>query len=354
LAFSVKPTLQFTLRVTYSRLTGSREDVAIEDELTAEQQQRLAALRGRVEAFKSRGGPAKDRAELHTGFREINAIFEEFYDLAGDSAKERAADILPIFQFLENVTSADPAVAADAREKLLSSKSLKHFIAKRIFASIPSQLSESAITELKDKFRGLQETDRLQTLYLQKLALTDDAFGIVVRGHVLIENALQACIYAYVPNPADLYRRLEMFFSQKIRLAHMLGIISADEKLVLDMFNRLRNQLAHYGHGTQSEAPDFHLTAEHERPLWEQFIKAPSMGGDWPEYDASIFPTHLRYIVMQLCFTFSGRAKDLEERKLSPIVDELVPQEDSRMLSYITKLSINLFAALGGTDEAET
>jgi hypothetical protein len=295
-----------------------REGIGMEEDLSPEQQQQLEAFRERLERFKARNVPAKDRAELHAGFREITTLMEELYEMAGDAAKERGTDVLAVLQFLEKVTSGDPARAAEAHDQLLGNKSFKHFVAKRIFANIPSQLSDSAIDDLKEKFRSLPEADRRQALYLQKLTLTDDAFGVVVRGHVLIENALQACIYAYVPNPADLYRKLEMFFSQKIGLAHMLGVIDRDEKLILDQFNRLRNKLAHYGRGTQNEAPDFHLTEEHERQLWESFIKIPSMGGDWPEYDGSTFPTHLRYIVMQLYFTFNGRAKDLAKRKLAP------------------------------------
>lgn len=325
----------------------------MEDQVSPEQQQRLEALQERMERFKKRDMLAKDRAELHAGFQEITSILEELYDLAGDSVKGRAADVLAIMRFLKKATSGNPAEAAEASNDLLRIKSFKHFVAKRLFTDIPSRLGEAAIQELKSQFEGLPEADRRQTLYLQKLALTDDAFGIVVRGHVLIENALQACIYAYVPNPVDVYRKLELFFSQKIRLAYMLGVVSVEEQLILDRFNGLRNKLAHYGRGTHSKAPDFHLTAEHERALWVEFTKVTSMGGDWAPYDPSIFPTHLRYIVMHLYFTLGGRAKELRKRKLAPIVSELLHEEDSVMLSYITKLSIDLFNALGGREQTE-
>lgn len=307
----------------------------------------LSELKARIECLKTKTGPAKDEGELRSTFREMVSLLEDLQAMAGVHADEELKTIVKGLQAFEKIISGDSTKATQGVEQLFGIPSFKRFIFDKVFSNMPTALDKDAVEKVRGEFAALPEVEQNQAMYLQKLVLTDDAFGIIVRGHVLIENALQSCIYAYVPDPIDLYAKLELFFSQKIRLAQMIGVISSDEASILAKFNALRNKIAHHGKGIANPQPDFQLTPEHERLLWEAFTQNPSMAGAWPPYDTSKFPTHLRYIVMHLWVVLNTRKHELAKRKLRPIVTELTEQPDTLILSHLTMLMVNWQASIG-------
>lgn len=218
-----------------------------------------------------------------------------------------------------------------------------------------AQPHAGATAELRAILEALPEAEQRQALYLQKLVLTDDAFGIILRGHVLIENTLQACIYAYVPEPVDLYGKLELFARQKIDLAYMLGIVSKDERALLGSFNALRNKLAHFDKGTKYQSPDFQFTAKDEEKLWKEFVTNPAAAGEWPPYDAAKFPRHLRYIVSHLYLMLSERWARVEAKRLTPVHETVVLSETERSFRNLYAIMfVKLMGAVGGVADDDS
>jgi len=209
---------------------------------------------------------------------------------------------------------------------------------KRVVESLPTMAPDVAAA--KERFAKLSEREQRQALYLQRFVLTDDAFGIMVRGHVLIESALQRCIYAYVSSPRDLYDKMEMFFQRKLQLARMLDLIDDGELQILSDFNELRNRLAHLTGSIGDQAPAFHFTSGHEKWLWRKFIANPSMSSGWPEYDDSQFPLYLRYVVMHLYLLLNNRADRLKTKKLQPVIAELGLSELEKMALPVTTMML--------------
>ncbi len=210
-----------------------------------------------------------------------------------------------------------------------------------------AQFSDEQLNDARQKIPELSPDQRRQTRFLRALVLTDDAFGIVLRGHVLVENAIEACIYQYLPNP-QLLKKLNIFFSKKIRLAFMLGIISKDERDILNALNVLRNKVAHFeGDVLAEKSPDFVVTADDERALWSEFAHNPAMCGEWPEYERNKFPLFLRYFVVHLYVYFDNRARRLRQRRLPPVHMDLKFSEMERaVMPYSSMLIVTAVSKL--------
>lgn len=307
--------------------------------------------------LRNRGGEQLvERAQqLLADFQKLKARGDEPWSGAG-VAKERLAEFRSLLQGLYDIhddekdrTSIQEVIATLSQvEDLLDPNKRAAMLLKRLSEPSAIKPDSEGLDQARAAFLAKPAQEQRQFLYLQRLALTDDAFGVIVRGHVLIENALQACIYAYVPHPADLYRKLELFFAQKVRLAHMLGIITRDESRILLEFNELRNQIAHFGKGTEHSSPDFLLTPEREEELWLKFVGNPAMKADWVEYDRSKFPLHLRYIVMHLYLVLSSRIDRLASKKLSPVIDEIVLSDlEAAVSAAVGPFLLNFLSALG-------
>jgi hypothetical protein len=67
--------------------------------------------------------------------------------------------------------------------------------------------------------------------------------GIIIRGHILVERAINNAIEHTVINKED-YKSDRFTFSQKVIISNMFGL-SSHFKLEINTLNKLRNQIAH-------------------------------------------------------------------------------------------------------------
>jgi len=199
-----------------------------------------------------------------------------------------------------------------------------------------------------DRFGAMSAKERAGVEYILRMIESEDAFGVVVRAHVLLETALDSCIYSYVPNPMDLFDELELFFSKKVKLAVMLGIISSDEAKLLRTLNSLRNDLAHAKRRFPDvSSPDFKLTWQREKTIWAEFIRNESVKGEWPEYDKDKFPQYLRYIYIRVYLLLAQRESLVKERRLTSIyADGQLSDQEAAVASFLTIIISRVMAGI--------
>lgn len=265
-------------------------------------------------------GPNRSAAQWLAGLR---ALIEALSGLRERDAQEQ--------QHLDKVLDSLRQLEVFTDPQKLLEYLFEHVVERLQDADVP--LDADGVEKTRAIFEKMSEAERQGVLYLRRLILTDDAFGIVVRGHVLIENALEECVASYVPDPVDLFGELKMFFAQKLLLAKMLGVISADEYNILKAFNKLRNEVAH--NSKRSNTAGFHLTAERERELWNAFVSNPAMTGKWPAYDVAKHPIYLRYMVVHLYLMLTKRGSDLKERRLAPVVADIRASDPHAALAWV-------------------
>ncbi len=73
---------------------------------------------------------------------------------------------------------------------------------------------------------------------------SEDELGLLLRGHLYIENELVKIIEAHMPHP-EKFDIAAINFPKKIYLAAAMGILSEEEVEPYIFFNKLRNKLAH-------------------------------------------------------------------------------------------------------------
>lgn len=73
---------------------------------------------------------------------------------------------------------------------------------------------------------------------------SEDELGLLLRGHLYIENELVKIIEAHLPHPKK-FDIAAINFPKKIYLAAAMGILSEAEIEPYLFFNKLRNKLAH-------------------------------------------------------------------------------------------------------------
>jgi hypothetical protein len=134
----------------------------------------------------------------------------------------------------------------------------------------------------------------------------------------------------------------------------MLGVVDDSELRMLNALNRLRNKVAHYQGKALNQIPDYQLTWREEKNLWSEFTHNEAMKGDWPEYDASKFPTFLRYIVTHMWLHFLNRAIRLETKRLSVAYSEVAYSSvEKTILPYSTMVLVSAMSALGDLDSID-
>jgi hypothetical protein len=103
----------------------------------------------------------------------------------------------------------------------------------------------SNATEEQTSFKDLL-ADRVKEKVgaLTSVLIGEDDLGKVVRGHIYIEHELQDLIFFAAPNPDQLERFDDMEFSEKVRLALVLGL-NANLKGGLTAVGKLRNKFSH-------------------------------------------------------------------------------------------------------------
>jgi hypothetical protein len=79
---------------------------------------------------------------------------------------------------------------------------------------------------------------------LGRVLVAEDDLGKVVRAHIYIEHELQDFIFFAAPNPGQLPRFEHMEFSEKVRLALVLGL-NSELKPALNAAGNLRNKFSH-------------------------------------------------------------------------------------------------------------
>ncbi|MBR1204512.1 MULTISPECIES: hypothetical protein [unclassified Bradyrhizobium] len=100
-------------------------------------------------------------------------------------------------------------------------------------------------TEEMASFKGLL-TSRVKTKVqaLTQALITEDDLGKVIRAHIHIEHELYDLIFFAAPCPEQLLKSKDMEFSEKVRLALVLGL-NAELKPALTAVSKLRNNFAH-------------------------------------------------------------------------------------------------------------
>lgn len=128
----------------------------------------------------------------------------------------------------------------------------KKFLAKLLgvresqIASISGLTFElSNATEEQISFKELlHERVKEKVRALTTVLVGEDDLGKVVRAHIYIEHELQDLIFFAAPNPDQLERFDCMEFSEKVRLALVLGL-NANLKAGLSAVGNLRNKFSH-------------------------------------------------------------------------------------------------------------
>jgi hypothetical protein len=99
---------------------------------------------------------------------------------------------------------------------------------------------------------------------LRHIYESSDPVVIVVRGHIIVENFLDASLDRYLQGGIGVF--CGAGFSTKFRLAYAVGLLNESERDLFAAFNTLRNRLAH--------RLDAHASDEDERGIKSAFGKA--------------------------------------------------------------------------------
>jgi hypothetical protein len=234
-------------------------------------------------------------------------------------------------------------------EELLDPQKRLILLVRGIRDHATAGLDTKAVDTAIKAYHDSPDDTKRQIRYMLRMIGTQDAFGVVVRGHVLIENMLDTCIYEYAQNPMDLFNEIGLFGAQKIKLACMLGVIDTHEQQILLALNTLRNKVAHGRHRFPDVGdPDFELAWSDEKSLWSKFTNNEAMSGEWPAYSKDNFPEYLRYIYLHVYSILSSRSAALAKHKLKPILDAIKPDEGQRLIQpVLTIFYFKLFEHIG-------
>ncbi len=200
--------------------------------------------------------------------------------------------------------------------ELLTPEGAKRWAVERLKGYITTSPIKAEHVELaKAAISAASEEMQRQWLHLGRFGLSDDAVGVVIRGHIVVDNVLKSAIQAYLPKRPPL-RKVSRFFVPKVLLGYELGILDSNECAILTAFNEMRVLVAHYIGGVRSESAEPEFGAADEERLWNIFTANEAMRGPWPEYDATKFPQYLRYIVLHLYLHLQRKAEALEKKRL--------------------------------------
>jgi hypothetical protein len=116
----------------------------------------------------------------------------------------------------------------------------------------------------------IQDRDTKRAIALGAVLRTDDDLGKVVRAHIYIEHELQDFIFFAAPSSAHLKRFDHMEFSEKVRLALVLGL-NAELQPALKAVGNLRNKFSHRLDTKLGEDEAKNLVATLTRPAEQRF-----------------------------------------------------------------------------------
>jgi hypothetical protein len=133
-----------------------------------------------------------------------------------------------------------------------------------LFERVKSMGSDpKTLEETRKAALALDPARQREALFIVRFGLSDDSYGVVIRGHVIVEDALGACIASYLPDRPALgkdFPRFRRGFMGKVILGYDLGVFDAAERQILKEFNALRNRVAHELGG--DEEPRFGIRLE--------------------------------------------------------------------------------------------
>ncbi len=254
----------------------------------------LARFNASVEAMIARFDP------VYATLEEGLAKFDEFERMHGKSAEvdEERRKLVRFRRVLRREL-------ARLRESLLD---LPIMYVAHVVQSLDGTIDEARLAEARAQIARMDDAGRRDMRDIAtRCSSTGDVVGALVRGHGLVEAALEQCILAAVRNPpASLRAELDLDCHGKIKLARMLGVVSAREADVLAHLTTIRNHAAHAREAGRVRKP---YDAGAERVLWRMFVAAePFADGGWERHDAAAFPAATARCIVALWLLLGHRA----------------------------------------------
>jgi hypothetical protein len=254
----------------------------------------LARFNASVEAIIARFEP------VYAAVEEGLAKFDEFERMHGKMA-EVDAERRKLVRFRQGLRRE----LARLRQHLLD---LPITYVAEVVRALDGAIDESRLAEARAQIAGMSDEARRDVRDVATVTSTGDVVGALVRGHALVEAALEQCILAAVRNPpASLRAELDLDCRGKIRLARMLGVVSAREADALMHLTTARNHAAHPREAGRVRRP-YDVGAE--RVLWRTFVAAePFADGGWGEHDAAAFPAATTRCIVGMWLLLGHRAE---------------------------------------------
>jgi hypothetical protein len=284
----------------------------------------LARFNASVEAMIARFEP------VYVILEEGLAKFDEFERMHGTSADVDAGR-RKLVRFRRVLRTE----LARLRQSLLD---LPIMYFAQVVNALDGSVDGSRLAEARAQIERMSDEGRRDMRDVATVTSTGDVVGALVRGHGLVEAALERCILAAVRNPpASLRAELGVDCDGKIKLARMLGVVSAREADVLTHLTTVRNHAAHPREGGRVRKP---YDAGAERVLWRMFVAAePFADGGWERHDAAAFPAATTRCIVAL-WLLLGRRADLLANASPESLDAAVSLDRMarKMMPHVTAL----------------
>ncbi len=174
--------------------------------------------------------------------------------------------------------------------------------------------------------------DQVQTV-LRRYIESNDAVGIVNRGHQFILSGMKELITSYgAPShrPSNV-RRLN--YGMSLRIVDSLGVVSAAEYTLLEWINKLRNRIDHEDHEPcrEDEATLYEL--------WKNTLKVRNPSDESP-YEAIHFPGLIAILLSLTYNVLSHRAIELAQHQLANRSDDASGATVLATIEHVYQVSI--------------
>lgn len=228
----------------------------------------------------------------------------------------------------------------------------------RIYAEIEPEITADTLANVQQLLETQSLSDQAETEHFNAMLGEDEPLAILLRGHVLIENALDLVISRFLARPMNLHKELDIYFSGKVKLAYAFGILSDPERQMLTLLNRKRNSLVHQEHPELRNVPRYRFTVDEERELWTRFRETIGTIGPWPAYNGSKFPMFLKLALVTTLFRLTGRSNAIGPYKLREMDEQfrehtLTSHMGAGIAVFIVKVVPKLVRALRGNESRE-
>jgi hypothetical protein len=153
--------------------------------------------------------------------------------------------------------------------------------------------------------------------FLEVVNAADD-LHVVIRGHQLVEEALNSAISEALPEPHAL-EVSKLSFALKIDLASALRVVRSDSRPSLRAINRIRNRFAHQPNASLSDQEALDL--RNLLSPWQRYV----LGNQVAERDS---PRSMLRMVMAVAFIEArNSARRLEDQKVADEVMHDIVEE---------------------------